>query len=400
MKLLYGVFFIFLSLLADSQKLIKGIVLDAEKNTPLANASVFLNTTAIGTVTDAQGGFSLTVPNGKYDLVVSIIGYETFAQTIQTNEVSDFITVKLKIRVKELEAVVVEPYEKDGWQKWGRFFLESFIGTSAYSRNCKIKNTDAIKFRMSKNGKELYAFANEPLIIENEALGYTLRYQLETFQYDFTTRYLLYAGYPFFQPMKGNSARQKRWERNRMDVFEGSMMHFMRAIYRNKIKEEGFEIRALQKVANTEKQRVKAAYSTNTRSENLLNGRMMVTTINQDTAEYYNRIMRQPDYTNLVGQNFLTGDSVAYAIDSITASIDFKNYLLVMYGKKVPAAFRQQFPQASASMMSEITLINERAVEVQANGSYFNPFDLMSSGYWAWSEKVATLLPFDYRLSK
>jgi hypothetical protein len=67
-----------------------------------------------------------------------------------------------------------------------------------------------------------------------------------------------------------------------------------------------------------------------------------------------------------------------------------------MFDKGVPAAFRQQFPQAGASMMSEITLINDRPVEIQANGSYFNPVDLMSTGYWAWSEKIATLLPFDY----
>ena len=175
------------------------------------------------------------------------------------------------------------------------------------------------------------------------------------------------------------------------------MMQFMRAIYRNNIKDEGFEIRALRKVPNTEKQRVKAAYSTNSRTEKLANGRVMVTTINQDTAEYYQRIMRQPDYINLVGRNLLTGDSIAYGVDSITAGMDFKNYLLVLYNKAAPTEFRQQFPSASASMMSEITLINERPVEIQANGSYFNPIDLMSTGYWAWSEKIATLLPLDYK---
>ena len=218
MKLLLGISFLVLSFFANSQKLLKGIIVDAEKNTPLANATVFLNTTAIGTVTNAQGKFSLTIPGGKYELIVSMIGYETFAQTINANDTADFITVKLKMKVKELETVVVQPYIKDGWQKWGRFFLESFIGTSAYSGNCKIKNTNVIKFRLSKNGKELSAFASEPLIIENDALGYTIRYQLETFQYDFSTHYLLFAGYPFFQPMKGGSGRQRRWERKCLKV--------------------------------------------------------------------------------------------------------------------------------------------------------------------------------------
>jgi hypothetical protein len=400
MRLVYGIIFLLLSLFTHSQRLLKGIVIDAAKNTPLANASVFLNTTAIGSVSDSSGRFSFVIPNGRYELIVSMIGYETFAQTVSPSDTADFITVKMKIRIKELETILIQPYEKDGWQKWGRFFLESFIGTSEYSRNCKIKNIDVIKFRLTNKGKELHVFANEPLIIENDALGYRLQYQLEIFQFDFSTHYLLYAGYPFFQPMKGSSARQRKWNRNRMNVFEGSMMHFMRAIYRNNIKEEGFSIRALQKLANTEKERVKAAYSTTTRPGNLFNVRTRASTNNQDTTEYYNRILSQPDYINVVGQNLLTADSIAYSIDTITASMDFENYLLVMYDKEAPLEFRRQYPKASASMMSEITLINKRPVQIQSNGSYYNPIDFMSTGYWAWSEKIATLLPFDYVLPK
>lgn len=400
MKLLYGFSFLLLSFVANSQKLIKGIVIDAEKNTPLLNVSVFLNTTAIGTITNAQGGFSFSIPNGKYELVVSAIGYETHTQVINATDSHNFLTIKLKIKVQVMEGVVVEPYEKDGWEKWGKFFLESFIGTSAMARDCQIKNTEIIKFRRSKASNELFAIAHEPLIIENKALGYTIRYQLETFQYSFGTNYLLYAGYPFFQPMKGNAGRQRRWERNRNEAFVGSMMHFMRTIYRNRINEEGFELRAMQKIPNVEKQRVKAAYSANTPMEKLTDGRMVRTTINRDTADYYNAIMRQPDFTNVVGKNLLTGDSVAYSVDSTTAGMDFKNYLLVIYNKTAPAEFRQQFPKASTFMMSEITLINEQPIEIQANGHYFNPVDLMSTGYWAWSERMATMLPSDYKSPK
>jgi hypothetical protein len=93
----------------------------------------------------------------------------------------------------------------------------------------------------------------------------------------------------------------------------------------------------------------------------------------------------------------LTGDSIAYAIDSITAGMDFKNYLLVTYKKKfAPKEFLQQFPKAGGAMMSQITLINQKPIEIHANGSYFNPVDLLSTGYWAWSEKAATMLPSDY----
>lgn len=397
MKLFYGFCFLLLGLISNGQKLLKGVVLDAQKNTPIPNASIFLNTTSVGTVTNEQGNFSLAIPNGKYELIISSIGYETNAQTISSLDAPDFITVKLKIKAEVMQTVVIEPYEKDGWAKWGKFFIESFIGTSDLARDCRIKNTEVIKFRHSKARNELSAFADEPLIIENKALGYTVRYQMETFQYDFKTNYLLYAGYPFFQPMKGNSGRQKRWENRRSEVYAGSIMHFMRAVYRNKIAEEGFEINPLQKIPNAEKQRVKAAYSTNTRTVKSDGGRTIISSINQDTANYYSKVMQQSDYIDVVQKIPLTGDSIAYAIDSTTAGLDFKNYLLIIYKKKfVPKEYLQQVPEASGTMMSQITLINNKPIEIQANGSYFNPVDLLGLGYWTWSEKIATLLPFDY----
>jgi hypothetical protein len=397
MRIFYGICFLLFGLVSNGQKLLKGIVLDAQKNTPIPNASVFLNTTSVGTVTNEQGNFSLTIPNGKYELVISSIGYETNTQTINSTNAPDFITVKLKIKAEVMQTVIIESFVKDGLTKWGKFFVESFIGTSNLAKDCRIKNTKVIKFRHSKTKNELSAFADEPLIIENRALGYTIRYQMEAFQYDFKTGYLLYAGYPFFQPMKGNSARQKRWENMRSEVYAGSIMHFMRAVYRNKTAEEGFEINPLKKIPNIEKQRVKAAYSSNTRTAKSEDGRTIITIINQDTANYYNKVMQQSDYIDVLTKILLTGDSIAYAIDSITAGVDFKNYLLVTYKKKfVPKEFLQQFPKAGGTMTSQITLINEKPIEVHANGSYFDPIDLISTGFWAWSEKIATMLPSDY----
>jgi hypothetical protein len=401
MKFLYGLCFLLLGYDSNGQKLVKGVVLDLQKNLPIPNASVFLNTTSIGTVTNEQGFFSLTIPNGKSELVISSIGFETNAQPINSTDAVDFITVKMRVRAEVMQTVIIEPYEKDGWAKWGKFFIESFIGTSELAKDCKIKNTSAIKFRHSKINKELSAFSDEPLIIENKALGYTIRYQMEGFQYDFQTGYLLYIGYPFFQPMKGNSGRQRKWENKRSEVYYGSIMHFMRALYRNKTAEEGFEINPLKKIPNAEKQRVKDAYSSNSRTEKSDSGKITVRSINQDTANYYRRVMQQSDYVDVLAKISLTGDSIAYAVDSTTAGMDFKNYLLVTYKNKfVPKEYLQQFPRAGGAMTSQITLITQKPIEIYGNGSYFNPVDLMSTGYWAWSEKIATMLPSNYVLPK
>jgi hypothetical protein len=402
MKLVYSTcFLLLLCFVGNSQKVLKGVVIDDEKNKPISNASVFLNTTTFGTVTNSQGNFELSIPNGRYELVVSSIGFDTYNETINTDKVAEFITIRLKVKTQVMQTVIVEPYEKDGWEKWGKFFLENFIGTSANAQNCRIKNIDVIHFRNSKKKNELTAIADEPLIIENKALGYTLRYQLESFVFDFRNHYLVYTGYPFFQPMKGNAGKQKRWERRRSEAYYGSMMHFMRAVYRDKIAEENFEVRSLQKIQNTEKKRVKAAYSSNQQRVKTSEGTVIFTTVNKDTANYYDHILSQEDYKDVIGRNLLPGDSIAYGIDSTTAGLFFRDYLLVIYKNKLaPVEYRQQYPKSSTAMMSQIVLINQTPVGIEANGSYYNPVNLMSTGYWAWSEKIAMMLPFDYVPSK
>jgi hypothetical protein len=47
---------------------------------------------------------------------------------------------------------------------------------------------------------------------------------------------------------------------------------------------------------------------------------------------------------------------------------------------------------------SQCWLLTPAAVLVAANGSYYPPQELFTSGYWAKSEKIANLLPLDYEL--
>lgn len=399
----YGFLFFILPLLSYSQKLLKGTVVDAETAQPISSASIFLNNTSIGTTANGAGSFQLEIPAGKYDLIVSSIGYETANQTVIATELPSFLTIKLIPKVKELETVVVEPFERDGWERWGRFFIENFIGTSSFAKACRIKNSSVLKFRNSKKRGELTAFALEPLLIENPSLGYTIQYQLENFSYNFKTHFLLYQGYPFFKPMKGSAARQRRWQERREAVFYGSMMHFMRGLYRNTVREEGFEVRRLQKVKNSEKERVRNLYARRTIQTENSNGTVNSsrTAILKDSSIYYDKILNQADMFDIIGNNILPGDSVAFAIDSVTAGLSFDNYLLIIYKNKVaPVEYQRQYRNNGSAMASQIFLINNQPVEVQSNGNYYNPIDLTSLGYWSWSEKIALMLPFDYSASK
>lgn len=402
--------FLFLNYQCIQAQSLSGIVLSSETKMPVAFASVYLANTSVGTTTSEKGEFVIqNFPNGRYELVVSSIGYETYQTVVQSNKL-EFVTLYLKIRAKELDEVVVQSYEKDGWNKWGKLFLESFIGTSAFAQNCSIKNYKAIRFRFNKKENTLVAFANETLLIENKDLGYLIKYDLIDFTYHFRTSLLFYSGYPFFTPIEtGKKRKQIRWEKNRNEAYKGSIMHFMRALYRNTFEEENFELRRLYRIPNTEKIRVKTIMANNFKNTNSstdravkmqLSGNVIQLNGNEDSTEYYNRILREPDEKNILVNQLLSGDSIAYAYDKTTAALDFENYIQVVYkGKAEPYEYVQYKKQnnTAKNLTSIIHLVNKHPVYVLANGIYYQGNDLLCSEYWAWSEKLATLLPFDFK---
>ncbi len=106
-----------------TQKLLKGVVLDAEKNIAVPSASVFFNNTSIGTTATAEGHFQLLfLTAGKYDLIVSSIGYKPISQTIVAGELpADFLN-QPEVKSPGLETIVIAPFEKNGWEKWGQVF--------------------------------------------------------------------------------------------------------------------------------------------------------------------------------------------------------------------------------------------------------------------------------------
>ncbi|HAN38583.1 MAG TPA: hypothetical protein DCQ29_06735 [Chitinophagaceae bacterium] len=381
----------------QSQQLITGIVKDASNQQPISGASVFVNNTSIGTVTNSEGAFALTVNYQQFDLVVSSIGFENAVIKITTTNVAMPQQVLLKPKPKELEAVTVAAFEKDGWNKWGRLFTELFIGVMPEASSVTIMNSDKIKFRYKKKEKLLEAIAFEPIIIKNNYLGYTLQYDLVTFEYTFSNKSLLVAGYPLFIPMEGNEAKQRKWERHRKEAYEGSTMHFMRSIYRNKLAQDGFQIRVLQRFENTERTRVAL------RTQSLYNNNDWVEQSTQkgtqayDSAKYYTDILKQPKVNSVLSQQPITPDSIAYAIDSTTLGVFFNHYIEVRYNKKETTTYAQlEGHEPYPFRRSNITLVKPDELVVLSSGMHFEGTNLLRDGYWAYSEKIAYMLPFDY----
>jgi len=381
-----------------------GKVLAADNKLPVASANVYISNSSVGTVTDEKGQFIIrNFPAGRYDLVISCIGYETQVVTLSSAQLPPLLTIFLKPKVNELQEVIVEPYEKNGWERWGSFFMENFIGTSAFSRDCKLLNKEVIKFRFSKKNNTLKAIANDRLVIENRALGYVLKYDLTRFEYDFGTRIFLYQGYPLFEDIETKrKGLQKRWAENREDAYYGSVMHFMRSLFRNKLVEQNFEVRKLIKLPDAEKKRVRALYRAQAVNA-AINGTLMVDGqlpgLRRDSAAYYRKVMNEPESMNVLINTILPGDSIAYALDSATVGLEFNDYLQVVYTKKkTPPEYQKMLPRGVTSILltSELFRTSANPIMVLASGNYFEGTDLITSGYWAWSEKIANLLPNEY----
>ena len=201
----------------NAQKVVLGTILSKESNKPVASASIFLSNTSIGTISKDNGEFVLQpFPEGRFDLVVSMLGYETYTITIASNAIPDKLAILLIPKVKELQEVIVTPYEKNGWEKWGDFFMENLIGKTPNASNCKLMNKDVVHFRFNKKKNILNAYADEPLHLVNEALGYELKYDLSIFEFNFTSKIFFYQGYPLFTDLTAKRKRiATRWQNNR-----------------------------------------------------------------------------------------------------------------------------------------------------------------------------------------
>ncbi|HVS94052.1 MAG TPA: SusC/RagA family TonB-linked outer membrane protein [Mucilaginibacter sp.] len=103
--------FLMMSIVAFAQKgSIKGTVVD-ETNQPLPGASVSIDGTTLGSVTDANGNYTITNVNaGNYSLTAKFVGYVASKQTITVG--SSVITVNfgLKPESTNLNEVVVIGY--------------------------------------------------------------------------------------------------------------------------------------------------------------------------------------------------------------------------------------------------------------------------------------------------
>ena len=230
MKQYFTILFLTFTSISYGQITISGNVVNVKTSEAIAGANVFISNTSYKTVTNAQGIFFFEKLNiQKGELIVNALGYKHEVINIETKTEKN-ITISLEPVAKDLDAVLVRNLEKDGYQKWGKLFVDGFIGTTHEAFDCRIENTKALKFYYNKKTQELSVSANEPLQIINKALGYQIDYTLESFEYNARSRILIFSGYPVFTEIQKGKRKMRKWEEKRKDCYKGSVMHFMRVL--------------------------------------------------------------------------------------------------------------------------------------------------------------------------
>jgi vitamin B12 transporter len=107
MRLLTVVCFFFIAHSAYTQS-ITGRVVDEQTNKPLEKASVIIQGNNKGTVTDANGLFTIdNLPSGTYQLSFSIIGYATVTRTVELKDGPVYLDIVVKPQTGQLSGVTV-----------------------------------------------------------------------------------------------------------------------------------------------------------------------------------------------------------------------------------------------------------------------------------------------------
>lgn len=106
-KGVFGVMALLFSVMTFSQTEIKNTVLDGESFMPLESASVYVQNTTIGTITNTDGKFVLVVPNKhlKDTLVISSIGFKS--HKVPVGEFDNTFEVYLDPDVASLDEVLL-----------------------------------------------------------------------------------------------------------------------------------------------------------------------------------------------------------------------------------------------------------------------------------------------------
>lgn len=368
---------------------LSGFVMDSTTHKPIELAHVFFANTLLGTTSNTKGEFIIqSIPPGKYDLLISFVGYKMIQKSvIIADGQNTTFNAYLVPNPIELNEVVVRA-DTSGWHQHYAEFKRLFIGSNQFAQTTSIENASVLRFYFDENERVLSAFAKTPLIIKNQALGFTIFYDLIHFQADFKSGKLLSFGVPRFEALpEGKPRTVKRWNASRLQSYHGSFSHLLKALQENRLRENGFDLYFLYKVVNRTRPSdsyldERISYWRNKVRENHNNV--------SDSLGYYGRLKNESSIIDSIGAKINDGRVL---MKEGSNHLDYHGSILVLYNQPEEPGYRYGRP---LPYQKSIIHLLGNGLTLYDNGYYEDVRDLLLEGYMGWTEKISRMLPLEY----
>ncbi len=375
---------------------IKGKINDANTGEPIPFANVFFAGTLIGTTSDIDGNFSLDFhAEGRFDLIVSFVGYVEFVKTISSAD-TEFLEIKLQPEVIQLNDVYVNA-DTSGWERHYLSFKGLFLGETKNASKTDIRNPRDIFLYYDRVDRGLFAHSRKEIIIENEALGYRLIYLMKDFQMLYSTGEFRSFGIPRFEEMQTKKrGRMKKWNKERDRVYNGSFAHLLNSLQKNTFYTEGFRVQELYKVPNKKRppQELIDKKLSNLRNE-LKVGNDIISIggrdDRRDSIRYWGRMNRMPKIIDSLGIEHKKNDALIK-----DGSLDYSGYLRIQYlNEPEEEAYAFTRPGGGIDNKQTSDVLVSGPMKIYSNG-YYDVGKVLFMGYFAWSQKMAEMLPLGF----
>ena len=406
MKIVFVIFLFVLIAFASSAQidyLVSGVVKGTDGKV-LPGASVFISGTKMASASDNNGAFHFKLTPGTYDLIVKLIGFENKSTKIVVEDKS--VTVNLNMEEQTINLLEVKISADPNRSQYLKKFFDLFIGKSSNARYCKILNPEVLYFFYDKKNKALKASNADFLIIENRALGYRLKYLLESFVFDEGLTQMSYRGSVYFEDLTGTEKEHMEWFKNRASAYKGSPQHFFSALYHNNLEREGFEIANIANKLNSARpadQYIKAKIKKLMIDQQDADGLLAID--KKDSLSYWLKVKSSPMYLPGLVRREIAEDTLVHKTGNRLKEIKSRNLIYVIYSKdKEESGFVSTLTDAkkilnvNSAQLSQIKILSDSCL-FSDRGNLFDPQSVYYAGYWGW-KNVADSLPADYSLSE
>jgi hypothetical protein len=292
----------------------------------------------------------------------------------------------------QLAGVVIRPRpnKPEDYQR----FVQLFLGSTAFSRQCRIRNPDGVRVEYDAPANELTAEAADYLQVDNQALGYRIRFYGLHFRLDFRQQVMSYYAWPVFEELPTRSAaRRARWAANRRAAYHGSLTHFLRSVRTGQLPAAGFVAQRLRRVPNPRW----------VRADSLLR---QLRRAHAGQAWYppdsLLRQVQEPPQLAYLFTRPLPADSLRRgAAGTGPVYLRFRDLTQVTYTREKPdPAYtlpgRLGEPAVHPTEQVSVLHLLEPASEITPTGQLTDPLTVFTEGYWGF-EKIGELLPVDYQ---